>query len=306
MIPDAPDPTRSAESLGAVLPAFRELSLLGRGGGGAVYAAYDRRWAQRVALKVCWVPTEGARDNQPGERFLREIALLLRGQTCETLVRVFRHGVETPAGYRGALLWYTMELCESSLATALPELPLSDRITASLDLLDALCYLSARGVAHRDLKPANVFVVQRSPLRIKVGDLGIARGVRPGDEFADRLTSNDMVVGTLLYMAPEIFVPDGPVDLLRADQFSAGMVLYELLSRGATPFDLSRRSLPELWRARRAGPAPLRIPDFDGDLSALDRLLQRMLALDPAARFRDFPSCTLAMRSALLHSGLPV
>lgn len=300
------DPPLDVSALIDRLPQFSGYQLLGQGGGGAVYEVYDRVLGTQVALKLCW---HGLGSQDPGrvrERFFREFDILLRAQPFPHLVRVHSRGALPLPERRMELLWYTMERCSGSLHQALRTLTLEDRVAVVLQLLDGLSFLEARKVAHRDLKPHNVFLRRvHKDIQIKIGDFGIARGVR-GSEYDQSLTSRNVVMGTPLYLAPEVLEdPDLP-DVMKADQYAAGLVIYETLSGGGFPFDRNVRNLFECIRSRRAPPVPLAVAGFRDEPYHTWQKIQRMIASDPRARFRDLAQCKLELRNALLYDGLPL
>ena len=149
------------------------------------------------------------------------------------------------------------------------------QLVALMDqLLNALEFAHARGVVHRDIKPSNLIVTNQGVL--KVADFGIARVDRTD------LTMAGMLIGTPLYMSPEQ-CRGLDVDA-RSDLFSAGVVLYELLT-GEKPFRGNMETIT--YKICHEDPEPpsrlskLKLP------AAVDQLIATALAKDPAARFQD-------------------
>lgn len=297
-------------SLLARLPGLGELELLGQGGFGAVYSAFDRQRNARVALKVTRTDPRRQALEATRERFLREARLLFRSSNVPGLVRVFRFGaLELEEEPGGALLWYTMELCGGSLKEHLPTLPLAARVSVVLQLLDLLSYLEAWGIAHRDLKPENVFLARRppEPVQIKLGDFGIARGTARAEDFRETLTADDLRLGSPLYMAPELLLSPEEPDLLKADQYGLALVIHCVLGGGASPLSGGFSSMSELIRVKRRGLAPLVVPGYPAHPDALQpvqRVLRRMSDLEPAQRYRDLAEAARALRSALAMADL--
>jgi serine/threonine protein kinase len=207
----------------AQLGKYRIDSVLGKGAMGVVYKAFDP-WIERVvALKT--IRKELFTDGQQADlisRFKNEAQAAGR-LSHPNIVTVFDYGEDDASAY------IAMEFVEGS---ALDTLLVADRPTALPrvlawmgDLLQGLDYAHARGVVHRDIKPANLLIT--SAAQLKISDFGIAR------IESSTLTQAGSMVGTPSYMPPEQFRGE-PVDG-RSDVFSAGIVLYQLLT-GARPF----------------------------------------------------------------------
>src|SRR5690242_15523529 len=152
-------------------------------------------------------------------------------------------------------------------------------------LLQALAFAHAQGVVHRDIKPANMILTPAG--NVKVADFGIAR------IDATTLTMTGMVMGTPTYMAPEQC--RGLPSDHRADLFSAGVVLYELLT-GTRPFAGSMEAVTYKICHEQPRPAsevcPFPLPP------AMDALIGKALAKAPDERFVDARAFELALRVA--------
>jgi serine/threonine-protein kinase len=193
-----------------------------------VWRAWDPQLEREVAIKEPVLPhgIDPSLAQELTERFVREGRAIAALQH-PGIVTVFDAGVydERPA--------MVMELIDG---TTLADLMAAERrldpaaaLSVATQLLDALGYAHARGIVHRDVKPDNVFVTSEG--RVKLADFGIAR-------IADktRFTQEGTVMGTPGYMPPEQ-VRGLPVDA-RADIFSVGAILYEMLT-GSNPFGAS-------------------------------------------------------------------
>ncbi len=144
-----------------------------------------------------------------------------------------------------------------------------------LQICEALGYIHARGLMHRDLKPSNIMVDEDRVVRLM--DFGLAKFI--SDDGA--VTADGRLVGTFRYMSPEQILGE-KLDS-RADLYSLGVILYELLS-GRPPFDA--KTPYELWqKVLETEPAPLSVfnPRTDNQLS---RIAHRLIRKEPEDRFQ--------------------
>jgi eukaryotic-like serine/threonine-protein kinase len=146
---------------------------------------------------------------------------------------------------------------------------------AMLQLCDALSYVHGHGLIHRDLKPSNVMVDGDRIVRLM--DFGLAKFL--AEDGA--VTAGGRLVGTFRYMSPEQILGES-VDP-RADLYSLGVILYELLT-GRPPFDA--RTPPELWQMVLETEAPTVQALNPGADPALARIAQRLIRKEPAERFQ--------------------
>ena len=201
---------------------FDLLELIGRGGMGAVFKAFDRKLERLVALKVM-APSLLA-DPNSSKRFLRE-ARSAAGISHPNAVAV--HSV----GENRGLPYLVMEFVEGEslheLLQRTPRLPLDASLAIVEQLAKALAAAHKTGVIHRDVKPANV-LIESDTKAIKLTDFGLARTA------GNSLTSTGLLMGTPGFLAPEQLT-SADVDH-RVDLFSLGSVLY-LLCAGKVPFD---------------------------------------------------------------------
>jgi HAMP domain-containing protein len=198
------------------------LDVLGSGGMGVVYRAYDREVGETVAIKALR-PEMGALDPTLLERFKQELRLARR-ITHRNVVRTYDLG-EVDGVY-----YITMEYVHGTTVAALIReagtLAVPATLTIGKQLCRALEVAHEEGIVHRDIKPQNLLVDPSGFL--KVMDFGIARLAEAHAEPGKGLTSAGMVVGTPQYMAPEQLLGE-PVSP-RTDLWATGAVLFECLT----------------------------------------------------------------------------
>ena len=194
---------------------------IAHGGMATVYLAMDTRLDRQVALKV--MHAELARDEEFVRRFIGEAKSVAR-LSHQNVVAVFDQGSDGP------FLYLAMEYVPGrTLKEMLRE---RGRFTpaAALDImagvLDGLAAAHASGIVHRDVKPENVLLTADG--RMKVADFGLARA-----QAAAAHTRAGLIIGTVAYLAPELVTGGGPGP--RSDVYSAGVVLFELLT-GRQPY----------------------------------------------------------------------
>ena len=223
--------------------------LLGLGGMGVVYEAFDARLERRVALKV--LLPRLVSSTTAAQRFVREARAATR-ITSEHVVKLLE--IEALADGTPILV---MEYLEGvDLRALLREGgPLEPRLAVDyiLQALQAVAEGHMQAIVHRDLKPSNLFLTERADGThlIKVLDFGIAKTLVPGVPADFALTSSeDMQLGSPTYMPPEQFQNPRDVDA-RADIWALGVTLYELIS-GKVPFQ--GRTYAELVAQVLSGP----------------------------------------------------
>jgi len=243
--------------------------VLGMGGMGVVYRAWDVELGEAVAIKTLRMD---ALQSEPAalERFKQEIRLA-RKITHRNVVRTHDLG-EVDGAY-----FITMEFVEGQslkhLIQSRGSLPANVVLTVGKQLCRALEVAHEQGVIHRDIKPQNM-IVEPSGL-LKVMDFGIARVAKR----SEGMTQAGMAVGTPEYMAPEQLLGQ-EVDF-RADLYAAGAVLFESLT-GRTPFVADSPVTLVAKLLEQAPPSPRSI---NADVpEALAALVLRALDKDPAGR----------------------
>jgi serine/threonine protein kinase/Tfp pilus assembly protein PilF len=276
---------------------YRILRVLGAGGMGIVYQAWDDALGVAVALKVIRpeVIADPAAAEDLERRFKREL-LLARQVTHRNVVRI--HDLGEVDGIKYITMPY---LDGSSLGSLLAEkgkLTVAEVLPIARDIAAGLIAAHEAGVVHRDLKPANIMLESDGPAVIM--DFGISRSAAPEPHhtkgghshskhtatfnaaaFAGGLTVAGTVVGTLDYMAPEQARAE-PVDQ-RADIYSFGMIVRDMLLglRHLTGFD----AVAEVMERIKHAPPALRTID-ETIPEPVDRIVSRCLEPDPGARYQ--------------------
>ena len=246
-------------SAGDKLGPYEILTRLGAGGMGEVWKARDMRLDRIVAIKIA----QGNFDER-FEREARAVAALNHPNICQL--------------YDVGPSYLVMEFVEGSPIAA------ADGVRKLLDLAaqigDGLAAAHAAGIVHRDLKPDNILVTREG--RVKILDFGLAKSItsRPAGDatLTIGITDPGTVVGTVNYMSPEQAL--GEANLTpQSDQFSFGLVLYELAT-GKRAFQ--RGSAPETMTAiirEDAEPLPDCLP------APLRWIVERLLAKEPSERY---------------------
>jgi serine/threonine protein kinase len=250
--------------LGRHFPQLEFLALLGQGGMGAVYKARQTKLDRLVAVKI--LSPQVAGDPAFAARFAREAQALAR-LNHPHIVTVYDFG----EGEVDGLYSFTMEYVDGQNLRELLQggpLPPAQTLAIVQQLCDALQYAHDEGLVHRDIKPENILLDKKG--RVKVADFGLAKLVGLTPTYLT-LTGTDQVMGTLLYMAPEQMQRSHTVDH-RADLYSLGVVLYEMLTG-------------ELPLGRFAPPSHKSVVD-----ASVDPIVLRALAREPAERYQDAAS----------------
>ncbi|MFE7741935.1 protein kinase [Nocardia sp. NPDC057455] len=257
-------------------------SLLGKGGMGEVYEAYDTVKDRAVAVKL--LSEELAKDPMYQLRFRRESQAATR-LADPHVIPIHDWGVID------GVLFIDMRLVRGvDLRTLLrTKGPLSPARTVGIieQIASALDAAHASNLVHRDVKPANILVTDTDFAYL--ADFGIAH-----TEGDSAVTLVGMAVGSYIYMAPERF-DVGPVTG-RADVYSLACVLHECLT-GATPFPSA--SMNVLIKSHMSDPPPRPSTQAGGIPAALDEVVNRGMAKDPADRFPTATALARAARAAL-------
>jgi Tol biopolymer transport system component len=286
---------------GTRLGPYEILAPLGAGGMGEVWKARDTRLARDVAVKV--LPEEFLEGDQKKERFERE-ARALAALNHPNIAAV--HSFEEFPGSSGSPSRHVlvMELLEGENLRGVISrcaLPVRRTLEIAEQVAQGLAAAHEKGIVHRDVKPENVFVTKDG--HVKILDFGLARaGAFPAgrDETesptVEKLTSGGAVIGTVAYMSPE--QARGEAVDLRSDQFSLGVVLYEMLA-GARPFG-GTSAAETLAAIIRDEPEPL--TKLDPKLPVLlGWIVQRCLSKDPEERYASTKDLARELQNLRTH-----
>lgn len=266
------------------LGRYRILGELGRGAMGVVYRAVDPVIEREVALKALHAELPADVAGEVRVRFLREARSAGR-LNHPNIVTIFDVGEDAGAAY------IAMELLDGpSLAQMLKERQtIAFHVAADIiaQVADALHHAHQHSIVHRDVKPANV-VVSRTG-RAKLTDFGVAYVP------ASDVTQHGSALGSPRYMAPEQVLGQ-PIDA-RADVFSLGVVLYELLTR-RTPFEWPGDTTVFALMQRIAGEPHPPLRQIDAAIPAgFDRIMDRALAKRPQDRYQSAAELAADLRN---------
>jgi len=269
--------------------------LLGWGGMGVVYLAEQDHPRRRVALKV--LRLDCASDNAR-RRFEREAEALAR-LSHPGIAQVYEAGVaRTDVGPQP---YFAMEYVEGVSIREycrLHELSRAERFRLVAEVCDAVQHAHERGVLHRDLKPDNILIDVRGAPRVL--DFGVARvTAEAGQESFHTLTGQ--ILGTVAYMSPEQ-ARGADVDE-RGDQFSLGVILYELLS-ARLPFETRGYSVARMMRTVAEDdpfPIALVVPEVGIDAATI---VHKALDPGPARRYVSLAALAADIRRYL--EGRPI
>jgi eukaryotic-like serine/threonine-protein kinase len=265
--------------IGAVVDnRYLVISRIGSGGMADVYCAEDQQLGRRVALKVLY--RRFAEDQEFVERFRRE-ASSAAGLQHQHVVSVYDRG-EWDGTY-----WIAMEYLEGRSLKRLiqDEGPLAPEraVELAIQILRAARFAHRRGIIHRDLKPHNVIVDDED--RVKVTDFGIARA------GASDMTQTGSIMGTAQYLSPE--QAQGHAVSAQSDIYSIGIILYEMLT-GRVPFEGESAVTIAL---KQVSEQPVPPSQLNPAVSpALEAVIMRALAKDPAQRFPDADAFIAALQ----------
>jgi len=248
---------------------YQDLELIGCGGMGEVYRAHDVKLGRQVALKV--ISDEVVHHSSIKERFRREVQSMAR-LAHPRIVRLYDFHEEEGRAF------YTMELVKGKTLVELTiERPMQPRRAVSIiaEAADGLAAAHREGILHRDVKAANILVDTAG--HAKLMDFGLAQ-ILDGDE-GTKLTKTGRIVGTFLYLPPEIL--RGEKWDARCDVYQLGCALYYILT-GKMPW--TEPQLLGLVREMHKNPVEAPSQSNEACNEGLDTLV--LDAIDPKAACR--------------------
>jgi predicted ATPase len=270
-------PPRTLAS-GTKLGPYEIIGLLGAGGMGEVYRARDVRLERMVAVKT--LPGAFSGDSDRLQRFAQE-ARSASALNHPNIITIYELGQE------GSTPYIAMELVEGKTLRELLVcglLPIRKTIEIAAQVAEGLAKAHEAGIAHRDLKPENLMVSHDG--LVKILDFGVAKLASPGRGPLDlsstsaALTPYGLVLGTVGYMSPEQAGGQG-VDF-RSDQFSFGLVLYEMVT-GKRAFQRSTAA-ETLVAILREQAEPIGLQNLDAP-APLCWAIERCLTKEPDKRY---------------------
>ncbi len=276
---------------GEVLLNYRILHLLGIGGQGAVYKAVDLNLDRTVVLKV--LPPELTAKAANLDRFERE-ARLASSLDHPNICTIY--GLHEVNGVRFIAMQYVEGVNVRKFIAGHP-LELKSALMITIQVADALAAAHSRGIIHRDIKAANVMVTASG--LVKVLDFGLAKlldeGGGAGNTQRKELTEIGTPYGTATYAAPE--QAGGQRVDHRADIFSTGVLLYELLT-GTWPFH-GKTSVEVRYAVIHETPRPIAELRQEAIPPRLQQIIDRALAKDPRARYQKMEHLREDLKSVL-------
>lgn len=279
--------------IGTVVSHYRIVEKIGEGGMGEVYRAEDKHLPRSVAIKL--LPERAGASAERRARFLRE-AQAASSLNHPGIVHVY--DIEEADGRLFIVMEYVSGRTVAQLLAGGP-LPLDEILRIAIEAGEALAAAHAAGIVHRDVKPSNVIVADGG--YVKIFDFGLAKllgGIERTtvpDEASTRapnLTRHGQLIGTVLYMSPELALGE-PVDR-RSDVFSFGALLYEM-STGKLPFS-GASEIAVIEKVIHGEPQP--IGQVNPDIpESLERIVSKAMEKKPDNRYQSMTDLLVDLRS---------
>ena len=254
--------------IGKIVENYRIISVLGRGGMGVVYKAFDTKLDRNVAIKML------NPRNVDKERFIERFKREARNQaklSHPNIVTVY--GFIEYHDFLGIVMEYVEGESLEKVIDRQRRLNLYDVIYIAKQLLLALSYAHSKGFIHRDIKPSNIIFSNEGVTKIM--DFGISKSL-----FDKEFTKTGAKVGTIYYMSPEQVRGEDVTH--HSDIYSLGCTIYEMIT-GNPPFDSeSEYDVMDMHLKKEIPKVADIIP---GSPALLDNILQKMLAKNPSDRY---------------------
>jgi serine/threonine protein kinase len=280
-----------AELEGRTLDRYELRKLIGKGGMANVYEAYDPSFHRVVAIKVF-----KREDDEMLRRFIRE-AQLMASLHHAHLVQVYDTGDFLIDGV--ARYYIVMPMMNGGtlrLRIRRSPLSLTEICQCLRDISSALDYIHSEGIIHRDIKASNVLLNDEG--RCYLTDFGIARITTD----ATQLTSTGNVLGTVDYVAPELFEVHQKADAL-SDLYSLGVLLYEMVT-GRLPFSADNQLALISMHVNKQAPSPRQfVPDLP---RGVESVISKALEKKPELRYQNATELAEAFCLAVSQSGIIV
>jgi serine/threonine protein kinase len=266
---------------GSFIGRYEVLGLLGGGGMGMVYRAFDTRLQREVAIKVLH-----EKDSLPGmsERLIREaraVSAINHPSICTLYDIGDQTSNQTGAPYLVMELLHGETLRDRMRRRVLTP---AEVVEYSLQIANALAEAHKNNIVHRDIKPANIFLSSKASgsIQVKVLDFGLAKRHTDLEHDTLNLTNPGMTIGTIAYMSPE--QARGEMLDARTDLFSFGAVMYEMATN-IIPFS-GQTSAVVFVELLERDPKPVR--DINTNIPiALQAIINKALRKDLSARYQS-------------------
>jgi hypothetical protein len=263
---------------------YRVVRRLGRGGMGIVYLAHDERLDRLVALKL--LPPWLSADETAARRFVEE-AKAASALDHPHIITIYEIGETSDGRLFLAMAYYEGETLRERIARG--PLPVDEAVELAAQVAEGLGAAHCKGIVHRDIKPENLLVTTDGI--VKVLDFGLAK------VDGQVLTRPGATPGTVAYMSPE--QTRGAAVDLRADLWSLGVVLYEMLA-GQRPFRGPEAAV--IHGIRHDQPRPLRTLRPEVPIMPA-RVVERCLAKHPDQRYPDAGALLSELRGMAAATG---
>ncbi|MGI8906800.1 MAG: serine/threonine-protein kinase [Candidatus Sumerlaeaceae bacterium] len=261
------------------LGPYRLTKLLGRGGMGEVWQAFDTNLERDVAVKL--MRKELLANEEAVKRFGREARAVAR-LNHPSIVQVYTFGDQQ------GVMYFVMELVEGETITQRMKqcgtVPLHESVFMLLQAIEGLSYANARGIIHRDIKPSNLMLTP--DFRMKIADFGLAKMI----EHDTQMTAAGTTMGSPNYMSPE--QARGEEADHRSDIYALGISFYQMLT-GQLPFTAEQPITVLLKQIQEPLPEPVSLQALENG-RVLD-VLKKMTQKDPEQRYQTYGGLAAAI-----------